>query len=127
VNTKSFSQKLITRRFMEHGNCQPGNYIGHQSLDQFPFCQRHCTPSYGQKMEYVALMKDPYLHPLWKRCFGNEVGRLFQASTTFKSPTHVSLLNSIPYTRTDRSHMEKLSVTISLTKRKRKRQAKSGW
>jgi hypothetical protein len=29
-------------------------------------------------MEYTALMKDPVLHPLWKRGFGNEVGRLFQ-------------------------------------------------
>jgi hypothetical protein len=29
-------------------------------------------------MEYMTLMKDPYLQPLWKRGFGNEVGRLFQ-------------------------------------------------
>jgi hypothetical protein len=29
-------------------------------------------------MEYMALMKDPYLQPLWKRGFGNEEGRLFQ-------------------------------------------------
>jgi hypothetical protein len=29
-------------------------------------------------MEYMALMKDPSLQPLWKRGFGNEVGRLFQ-------------------------------------------------
>jgi hypothetical protein len=29
-------------------------------------------------MEYMALMKDPDLQPLWKRGFGNEVGRLFQ-------------------------------------------------
>jgi hypothetical protein len=29
-------------------------------------------------MEYMALMKDPRLQPLWKRGFGNEVGRLFQ-------------------------------------------------
>jgi hypothetical protein len=29
-------------------------------------------------MEYKALMKDPTLQPLWKRGFGNEVGRLFQ-------------------------------------------------
>jgi hypothetical protein len=29
-------------------------------------------------MEYMALMKDPDLQPLWKRCFGNEAGRLFQ-------------------------------------------------
>jgi hypothetical protein len=32
----------------------------------------------GKEMEYIALMKDPVLQPLWKRGFGNEVGRLFQ-------------------------------------------------
>jgi hypothetical protein len=29
-------------------------------------------------MEYSALMKDPHLHPLWTRGFGNEFGRIFQ-------------------------------------------------
>jgi hypothetical protein len=29
-------------------------------------------------MEYMALMKDPRLQPLWKRGFGNECGRLSQ-------------------------------------------------
>jgi hypothetical protein len=29
-------------------------------------------------MEYMALMKDPRLQPLWTRGFGNEVGCLFQ-------------------------------------------------
>jgi hypothetical protein len=35
-------------------------------------------PVTGKEMEYMALMKDPNLQPLWKRGFGNEVGRLFQ-------------------------------------------------
>jgi hypothetical protein len=30
-------------------------------------------------MEYMALMKDPHLQPLWKQGFGNECGRLFQS------------------------------------------------
>jgi hypothetical protein len=29
-------------------------------------------------MEYLALMKDPRLQPLWMRGFGNEYGHLFQ-------------------------------------------------
>jgi hypothetical protein len=29
-------------------------------------------------MEYMALMKDPHLQPLWKQHFSNEVGHLFQ-------------------------------------------------
>jgi hypothetical protein len=29
-------------------------------------------------MEYMALMKDPHLQPLWKRGFGNKAGHLFQ-------------------------------------------------
>jgi hypothetical protein len=35
-------------------------------------------PITGKEMEYMALMKDPPLQPLWKRGFGNEFGRLFQ-------------------------------------------------
>jgi hypothetical protein len=35
-------------------------------------------PIAGKEMEYMALMKDPRLQPLWTRGFGNEVGRLFQ-------------------------------------------------
>jgi hypothetical protein len=29
-------------------------------------------------MEYMVLMKDPDLQPLWKRGFGNEAGRFFE-------------------------------------------------
>jgi hypothetical protein len=32
----------------------------------------------GKEMEYMALMKDPRLQPLWTRGFGNGCGRLFQ-------------------------------------------------
>jgi hypothetical protein len=35
-------------------------------------------PITGREMEYTALMKYPSLQPLWKRGFGNELGRLFQ-------------------------------------------------
>jgi hypothetical protein len=35
-------------------------------------------PTTGKQMEYMALMNDPYLQPLWKRGFSNEAGRLFQ-------------------------------------------------
>jgi hypothetical protein len=35
-------------------------------------------PVTGKEMEYLALMKDPRLQPIWTRGFGNECGRLFQ-------------------------------------------------
>jgi hypothetical protein len=35
-------------------------------------------PVTRKEVEYMALMKDPRLRPLWKRGFGNECGRLFQ-------------------------------------------------
>jgi hypothetical protein len=38
-------------------------------------------PTTGKEMEYMALMKDPCLQPLWKRGFGNAVGHLFQGIT----------------------------------------------
>jgi hypothetical protein len=36
------------------------------------------NPVTGKEMEYMALMKDTRLQPLWTRGFGNECGRLFQ-------------------------------------------------
>jgi hypothetical protein len=42
----------------------------------------------GTQMEYMALMNDPDLQPLWKRGFSNEAGRLFQG------------ICDIPYTNT---------------------------
>jgi hypothetical protein len=36
-------------------------------------------PVTGKQMEYMALMNDPDLQPLWKRGFSNEAGRLFQS------------------------------------------------
>jgi hypothetical protein len=35
-------------------------------------------PVTRKEMEYMALMKDPQLQPLWTRGFGNECGRLLQ-------------------------------------------------
>jgi hypothetical protein len=35
-------------------------------------------PVTGKEMEYMTLMKDPHLQPLWKRGFGNECGQLLQ-------------------------------------------------
>jgi hypothetical protein len=35
-------------------------------------------PVTDKEMENIELMKDPVLQPIWKRRFGNEVGRLFQ-------------------------------------------------
>jgi hypothetical protein len=40
-------------------------------------------PVTGKEMVYSALMKNPRLHPLWTRGFGNECGRLFQGIRDF--------------------------------------------
>jgi hypothetical protein len=52
-------------------------------------------PVTGKEMEYMALMKDPRLQPLWTRGFGNECVRLFQGirdipgtDTFFPHQTH---------------------------------------
>jgi hypothetical protein len=43
-------------------------------------------PITGKEMEYMALMKDPRLQPLWKQGFGNECGRLFQGIRDIPGP-----------------------------------------
>jgi hypothetical protein len=55
----------------------------HMAIDLEHWSQRHqenavIHPVTGKEMEYLALMKDPRLQPLWNRGFGNECGRLFQ-------------------------------------------------
>jgi hypothetical protein len=49
------------------------------TLGNHHWSQKHQTnavvhPMTGKEMEYMALMKDPRLQPLWKRGFGNEYG-----------------------------------------------------
>jgi hypothetical protein len=53
------------------------------SLEKTHWFQKHLAkavvhPITGTQMEYMALVNDPDLQPLWKRGFINEAGRLFQ-------------------------------------------------
>jgi hypothetical protein len=41
----------------------------------------------GKEMEYMALMKDPDLQPLWKIGVGNEMGQLFQSIRDIQGTT----------------------------------------
>jgi hypothetical protein len=70
--TKSFPPKLIPRRLLRHGHCPHGHRPGKSIL--VPAAPSQCSRS----PNHMALMKDPHLQPLWKRGFGNEIGRLFQ-------------------------------------------------
>jgi hypothetical protein len=79
----TLSQNLSPRNFsqddfwnMETSNISVAMGKNHWSQQQFANTVVH--PVTGKKMEYMALMKDPDLQPLWKRGFGNEAGRLFQ-------------------------------------------------
>jgi hypothetical protein len=65
-------------------------------------------------MEYMALMNNPYLQPLWERGFSNEVGCLFQSIHDIPGTnTCFSVeLKNIP--RTDTSHLAKLSVAKNM-------------
>jgi hypothetical protein len=53
--------------------------LGTNHWSQQHFANAKVHPVTGKQMEYMALMKDPDLQPLWKQGFGNEAGRLFQS------------------------------------------------
>jgi hypothetical protein len=61
---------------METANISVALGTNHWSQQHFANAVVHSVT--GKQMEYMALMKDPDLQPLWKRGFGNEAGRLFQ-------------------------------------------------
>jgi hypothetical protein len=52
--------------------------LGNNHWSQQHLANSVIHPIPGKVMEYMALMKDPRLQPLWRRGFGNECGRLFQ-------------------------------------------------
>jgi hypothetical protein len=52
--------------------------LGTHHWSQKHFANAVVHPVTGKQMEYTALIKDPYLQPLWKRGLGNEAGRLSQ-------------------------------------------------
>jgi hypothetical protein len=61
---------------METANMAIALSANHWSQQHFSNAVVH--PVTGKQMEYMALMTDPDLQPLWKRGFSNEVGLLFQ-------------------------------------------------
>jgi hypothetical protein len=52
--------------------------LGTNHWSQQHFANAVVHPVTGKQMEYMAIMKDPDLQPLWNRGFGNETGHLFQ-------------------------------------------------
>jgi hypothetical protein len=52
--------------------------LGNNHWSQQHLANAVIHPVTRKEMEYMALMKDPRLQPLWRRGFGNECGRLFQ-------------------------------------------------
>jgi hypothetical protein len=103
------SQKLSPRNLSQDDFC--GMDTAHMAIalgDRY-WSQQHQSnavihPITGREMEYMALIKDPCLQPLWKRGFGNEVGHLsFKEFVTFLEPTHVSLSNLQTSQKIDRS------------------------
>jgi hypothetical protein len=77
------SQRLSPRNLSQDDFC--GMESSHMAiaLSHHRWSQQHQAnavihPATGKEMEYLGLMKDPRLQPLWTRGFGNECGRLFQ-------------------------------------------------
>jgi hypothetical protein len=52
--------------------------LGNHHWSQTHHANAVVHPITGKEMEYMALMKDPRLQPIWTQGFGNECGRLFQ-------------------------------------------------
>jgi hypothetical protein len=77
------SQNISPRNLSQDNFCGMENANMAIALGNHHWSQQHQAnavvhPITGKEMEYMALMKDPSMQPLWKRVFGNEVGRLFQ-------------------------------------------------
>jgi hypothetical protein len=79
----SLSQNLSPRNLLQHdfwnmatANIAVALRTNHWSQQHFANAVVH--PVTSKQMEYMALVNDPDLQPLWKRGFSNETGRLVQ-------------------------------------------------
>jgi hypothetical protein len=52
--------------------------LGKNHWSQQYFSNAVVHPVTGKQMEYMALMNEPDLQPVWKQGFSNEAGRLFK-------------------------------------------------
>jgi hypothetical protein len=77
------SQRLSPRNLSQNDFCRMDTAHMVIALGDNHWSRQHHAnavihPVTGKEMEYMVLMKDPRLQPLWTRGFGNECGRLFQ-------------------------------------------------
>jgi hypothetical protein len=76
ISPRNLSQDAFFGMETDHMTIALGNH--HWSQQHQANAVIH--PVTGKEMEYMAIMKDPRLQQLWKRCSGNECGRLFQGN-----------------------------------------------
>jgi hypothetical protein len=77
------SQRLSPRNLSQDDFCGMDSAHMAISLGNNHWSQQHQAnavihPVTGKEMEYLKLMKNPRLQPIWARGFGSECGRLFQ-------------------------------------------------
>jgi hypothetical protein len=77
------SQNLSPRNLSQNDFCSIETASMDIALGTNHWSQQHRAnavvhPITGKQMEYMALMNEPDLQPIWKRGFSNESGRLFQ-------------------------------------------------
>jgi hypothetical protein len=100
------SRRLSPRNLSQHefGSMDTAHMV--ITLGDNHWSQQHQSnavihPITGKVMEYMALMKDPRLQPLWQRGFGNECGRLFQGIGDIPGTDACFLSNSLTSQRTE--------------------------
>jgi hypothetical protein len=77
------SQRLSSRNLSQNDLCGMDSShmaiaLGNKHWSQQYQANAVIHPVTGKEMEYLALMKDPHLQPLWTQGFGNKCGRHFQ-------------------------------------------------
>jgi hypothetical protein len=102
------SQNLSPRNLSQDALCGMDTVHMAISLGNHHWSHQHQAnavvhPVTGKGMEYMALMKDPHLQPLWKRMRATNAGDFSKAFETFQEPKHVSLSNSQTSQKTERS------------------------
>jgi hypothetical protein len=104
----TLSRRLSPRNLSKNDFCGMDAFHMDIALGNNHWSQQHLAnavihPVTGKEMEYMALMKDPHLQPLWTRSLATNADAYPKAFGFFLAPTHFSFSNSQASRKTERS------------------------
>jgi hypothetical protein len=110
VQSRAFNISLINLSqddILDMGSANQDISLGIRHWTTMPIANSAIHPVTGKDMQYMDLMKDATVQPLWKRGFGNELGCFFQGIRDLQGTNTCFFVELKNIPKTSKSHIKK--------------------